>query len=109
VIAISPSVPEKSAEIKDRHGLEFPILSDAGNTWARSLGLIFALPEDLREVYRGFGIVLPDHNGDDSWELPLSARIVIDTNGVIRGIDANPDYTHRPEPEATLEVLRALA
>jgi peroxiredoxin len=66
------------------------------------------LPDDLREVYLGFGIDLPAHNGDDSWELPLPARIVIDTGGVIRSIDADPDYTHRPEPEATVEVLRGL-
>lgn len=79
-----------------------------GNAWARRLGLTFTLPDDLREVYRGFGIDLPAHNGDDSWELPLPARIVIDTGGVIRSIDADPDYTHRPEPEATLEVLRGL-
>ena len=67
------------------------------------------MPDDLREVYLGFGIDLAAHNGDDSWELPLPARIVIDAGGVIRGIAAHPDYTQRPEPEATLEVLRTLA
>ena len=41
-------------------------------------------------------------------ELPLPARMVIDTGGVVRSIEANPDYTRRPEPEATLEVLRSL-
>ncbi len=84
------------------------MLSDLGNAYAKQLSLVFALPEDLREVYRSFGLTLPDFNGDESWELPLPARMVIDAGGVVRSIEANPDYTRRPEPEATLEVLRSL-
>ncbi len=66
------------------------------------------MPEDLREVYRGFGVDLPDFNADDSWQLPLPARIVIDQEGTVRHIDSDPDYTVRPDPESTLEVLRTL-
>ena len=40
--------------------------------------------------------------------LPLATRIVVDAQGVIRSFDADVDYTLRPEPEATLEVLRGL-
>ena len=85
------------------------MLSDAGNAHAKSLSLAFALPEDLREVYRGFGIVLPEFNGDETWELPMPARLVIGADAVIRSIDADPDYTRRPEPDATLAVLRGMA
>ena len=70
---------------------------------------MYSLPEDLRAIYRGFGIDLPAFNGDESWELPLPARIVVDRGGAIRSIDADPDYTHRPEPQATLEVLKSLS
>ena len=94
--------------MRAQNRLEYPVLSDAGNAWARKLGLVFSLPEDLRAVYRQFEIDLPTFNGDESWELPLPARIVIDPSGVIRSIDADPDYTRRPEPDATLEVLRSL-
>lgn len=66
------------------------------------------MPEDLREVYQQFGISLPAVNGDDSWELPLATRIVVDASGVIRRIDADPDYTKRPEPSDTLEFVRGL-
>lgn len=77
-------------------------------TWARQLSLTHAFPDDLRELYLGFGIDLAAYNGDESWELPIPARIVVEATGVIRDIDADPDYTHRPEPAATLEVLRGL-
>jgi peroxiredoxin len=94
--------------VKEKHRLTFPVLSDAGNAYAKELSLDFALPDDLREIYSGFGIGLPDFNGEDSWELPMPARIVVDASGVIRAIDADPDYTRRPEPAATIEVLRRL-
>lgn len=108
LVAISPQIREKNAEVKRKHGLGFPVLSDRGNEYARQLSLVYTLPEDLREVYGNFGIDVPAHNGDDSWELPIPARLVVDTEGVIRSIDADPDYTRRPEPEASLEVVKSL-
>jgi peroxiredoxin len=106
LVAVSPRVPEKNAEVKRDNRLGFPVLSDPGNAYARQLGLVFTLPDDVRAIYESFGIVLPDFNGDDSWKLPIPARLVLDGRGVIRSIEADPDYTRRPEPEATLEVLR---
>jgi peroxiredoxin len=97
------------AEVKDKHRLEFPVLSDHGNAYARRLSIVHDHPEDLQEIYRNFGIVLPDYNGDDSWELPLPTRVVVDGKGTIRSVDADPDYTIRPEPEKSLEVLRTLS
>jgi alkyl hydroperoxide reductase subunit AhpC len=38
----------------------------------------------------------------------MPARLVIDPNGVVRHTAINADYTVRPEPEETLEVLKAL-
>lgn len=108
LVAISPQVPEKNAEMARKHKLSFPILSDPGNAWASQLGLTFTLEENLREVYRSFQLNLPEYNGDDSWQLPLPARIVIGRDGKIRDIESDPDYTVRPEPEQTLEVLRSL-
>jgi hypothetical protein len=39
----------------------------------------------------------------------MPARYVVDRSGVIRSAEVDPDYTVRPEPSATLEVLRGLA
>ena len=109
LVAISPQTQDRSAEVKAKHRLEFPVLADAGNEYARQLSLAFSLAQDLREVYTSLGADLSLFNGDDSWELPLSARIVIDSTGTIRDLNADPDYTRRPEPEATLEVLRGIS
>jgi peroxiredoxin len=108
LVAISPQAQEKNAEVKSKHRLAFPVLSDLGNSYARSLSIVHALPVDLQAIYRKFEIVLPDFNGDDSWELPLPTRMVVDGQGTIRSVDADPDYTIRPEPEESIEVLRTL-
>ncbi len=105
---MSPLSPALNKTVIEKNKLGFDILSDPGNAYAAELGLRFALPADLREVYRGFGIDLPASNGDDSWTLPMPARFVIDRGGVVRAADVDPDYTVRPEPETTLAAVRAL-
>ena len=94
--------------MRDRHRLGFPLLVDSGLGWSRALGLVFELPDDLREIYLGFGIDLAEYHAAPMWELPLPARIVVDAGGAIRSLEADPDYTRRPEVDATLEVLRGL-
>ena len=101
-------LPAGNAEVKAKHRLTFPVLGDPGNAYARSLGLAFELPADLRAIYGGFGIDLPAHNGDDSWTLPMPARLVVGGDGVIQAIASDPDYTIRPEPEETLAIVREL-
>jgi peroxiredoxin len=92
-----------------KHNLTFPILWDAQSRVAEAFGLAFTLPDDLKAVYLGFGNDLAMRNGDPSWRLPIPARFVIDRKGIVRLVQADPDYRFRPEPESTLEVLRAVA
>ncbi|MEQ8232054.1 MAG: redoxin domain-containing protein [Gammaproteobacteria bacterium] len=107
LVALTPQLPEHSAAMVERHGLGFDILSDPGNDYADALGLRFRVPDELREIYLSFGIDLPECNGEDSWTLPMPGRIVVGTDGVVRDVDVDPDYTVRPEPAATLAALDA--
>jgi peroxiredoxin len=108
LVAITPLVAEHSRGLIEKHGLTFEMLSDPENAYAAELGLRFELPEELREIYTSFGIDLEKSNGDDSGTLPMPARIVVDAGGVVRVVDADPDYTRRPEPSKTLEDVKAL-
>jgi peroxiredoxin len=92
----------------DKHDLEFPVFLDPGNEVAQQFGLRYALPKDLQEVYREFGIDLPRFNGDDSWTLPIPARYVIDRNGLIVSCAISADYRDRPDPGETLDLLREM-
>lgn len=84
------------------------MLSDPGNAYGAELGIRFEVPGDVREIYGGFGIDLPKFNGDDSWTLPIPARLVVDANAIVRAADIDPDYTRRPEPDKTLADVKAL-
>lgn len=106
---MSPQLPEYNAKIKKRHRLSFAVLSDQHNAYADQLSLAFTLPAEIQQIYTGFGLDLPAHNGDDSWRLPMPARLVVDAQGALRSLDADPDYTVRPEPAETLEILHGLS
>jgi len=103
---ISPELPERTADMAAKQKLTFPILWDKNSEVAEAFGLAFTVPDDLRGVYMGFGNDLAVRNGDPSWRLPVPSRFVIDGRGIVRLVQADPDYRYRPEPETTLEVLR---
>ena len=107
IVAITPQLPEHHGNMIEKHGLDFDLLSDPGNEYANKLGLRFTLPDEVIEIYQGFGIDLVKHNGEDSGTLPMPARLVVDANGTVRVVDADPDYTRRPEPEKTVADVAA--
>jgi peroxiredoxin len=84
------------------------VLLDLGNQVARDYGLVFALSDDLRDVYESFfKIDLARFNGDESWELPIPATFVIDTDGTIVYSKAHADYTARHEPAEVVAAIPA--
>ena len=109
LVAISPQLPEHHRELSRTRQLTFEILTDRGNEVATTFGVRFTLPEYLRQVYRTFPLDLERFNGDASWTLPIPARLLIDPQGIIRAAESDLDYTSPPEPEDTLEAVRARA
>jgi peroxiredoxin len=108
LVAISPQTAPNRRKSERENALSFPILSDHGNSVANEFGLRFRLPDDLIAVYKGFGNDLTVGNGEDSWTLPMPARYVIGTDGVIAYAEVNPDYTRRPDPSELLPALLRL-
>jgi peroxiredoxin len=106
LVLISPQKIEHSRKMMKDKGLSAVMLSDPGNEIAARYGLRYEVGEDLKKVYRQFNISLDEYNGDDSWTLPLPARIVIDQTGTIRHADISADYTIRPDPQETVEELK---
>ena len=108
IVAVTPQIPELSAGMVEKHELEFDVLSDCKGEFTESLNINFDIPADLQEVYMGLGIDLPACSGEPQWVLPIPARIVIDSGGIVRATDIDPDYTVRPEASKTVDDLRAL-
>jgi len=79
LVAVSPQLPDFSRAMITKADLTFPVLSDVGNQVARHYRLVITVPEHLRP----YGISLPEFNGDDSWELPMTGTFVIGQDGII--------------------------
>ncbi|MBF2017277.1 MAG: AhpC/TSA family protein [Rivularia sp. T60_A2020_040] len=108
LVAISPQTPDNSLSTVEKNELTFAVLSDVGNQVARQFGLVFTIPEALRPIYQRFGINLPASNGDESFELPIPATYVVNTDGVIIHAFVNPDYTQRQNPEEIITILKEM-
>jgi peroxiredoxin len=79
-----------------------------GNKLAKQLGILFAQPDILRPVFENLGNNLKERNGDDSFELPVPATLLVDEKGVVRNTFIDPDYTKRLEPSTALEWIDQL-
>lgn len=108
MIAISPQLSKYSKQVASKHKLTFPVLTDKDNGYASKLGLSFILPEKLQAIYTTFGIDLQRFNGNDSWELPMSGRFIIDRNSIVRNVEVHPDHTIRPEPSEIVDLIKSL-
>jgi peroxiredoxin len=108
LVAISPQTAPNSRKSQRDNKLTFPILSDDKSRVAAAYGLRFSLPDYLVELYKGFKNDLPTFNDDPAWVLPMPARYVIGSDGIIAYAEVNPDYTQRPDPSELLPVLDRL-
>lgn len=108
LVAISPQLPDGSLSTAEMNKLTFDVLSDAGNRVARSFGLVYSLPDELRAALTSNSKALPGINGDESWELPLPATYVIASDRKIVLAAIELDYRERLEPEAIVAALHAL-
>jgi peroxiredoxin len=108
LVAISPQLPDGSLSTAEANELTFDVLSDIGNSVARTFGLVWSLPEELRAALLSNNKALPGVNGDDSWELPVPATYVIARDGRVAFAAIDVDYRNRVEPDAILTALRSL-
>jgi peroxiredoxin len=106
LVAISPEKPDDSVSTAEKNGLTFTVLSDVGQEVGKAFGLVYDFTDELRSVYDGFKLDIPEKNGTpDDWSLPLSATYVIGSDGRISFADTGVDYRYRTDPLDVLQVL----
>lgn len=108
LFALSPQSPDGSLSTAEANQLGFDVLSDTGNQVAKAFGIAYELPQELQDAMRANGKALPGINGDDSWELPLTATYVIAPDHTIALAVVELDYRRRLGPEDVLTALRSL-
>ncbi len=105
MVAIGPQNERQSDFMAGQHGLPFPVLTDPGNQVAEQFGVVWTLPQYMREYYLSILVNIPFVNGDKSWRLPLPATYVIGRDGRVLFAEAHADFRVRPEPEEALGII----
>ncbi|UCA57737.1 AhpC/TSA family protein [Chryseobacterium rhizoplanae] len=105
LIAVSPQSPDHSLSMIEKNNLEFEVLTDIDNNFAKKLGIVFQLQDFVLPYYKGFGIFLSDFNKNNDNTLPIPAVFVVDENRVVtyRFLDVN--YMNRVDVEKLIEAL----
>jgi len=104
LLALTPELPDNSLDTKEKHDLEFEVLSDVGNMVGHQYGIVYEFTPELAELYhKKFNIY--SFNGDESNQLPLAATYVIDQRGVVEYAFLDADYRNRAEPQEITKVL----
>ncbi|WP_262329084.1 peroxiredoxin-like family protein [Bosea sp. BH3] len=109
LVAVSPQVPERLVEIRERHGLSFAVASDPGNALAARLGVTYEYDGASRAAATAAGRPIGDVTGTGTWELPMPSVLVIDREGIVRFAEISPGWMDRTEAGAILSALDALA
>ena len=106
LISISPETPDNSLTTSEKNELSFSVLSDIDNKYAKSLGLVFQMPEDLRELYHSFNLNVDAHNGNKDYELPMPATYIVNEEREIIYSFIPEDYTERLDPEIVIKTIK---
>ena len=56
----------------------------------------------------GTPLFVAANHGEDSQTLPMPARFIIDSGGIIRNVEVNSDYRFRPEPQTAVAIVASL-
>jgi peroxiredoxin len=108
LVGVSPQVPEKLRDIKNRHGLNFLIATDADNALGRRFGILYSFDEASRRVSLESGSPIGDVTGTGTWELPMPTVVIIDQSGTVRFADVSPDWLVRTEPANIIDALKTI-
>lgn len=105
VIAISPELPDKTMTTKERHMLQFQVLSDVNNHVADRYRLAYTVPDYVVDHY-DLSSKLNIHNGNEENRLPLAVTYVVGKNGIVEYAFLDADYKNRATPEEIISVLQ---
>ena len=109
LVGLTPEKPTYVAGARQKHGLEYVVLSDSAGEAGRSFKVQFSMDEDTIRKYKGYGIDLTMFNSEGEWTLPAPATFVIDTEGVVQWVWADWDYSKRADPDDVIEAVKKIA
>jgi peroxiredoxin len=106
--ALTPETGGRALAAKREHGLRCEVLIDVDLSVAMQFGVVFRTPPLYVSLLRRRGIDLAERSGNPAWLLPIPATFVVSSDGVIRKVWADVDFTRRAEPTAIVQALYGL-
>jgi len=108
VLAVSPEKPAETVKLDEKLKLEFVLATDHDNVVAKQLGLLFQMPDEMIEKYHDYKLDVPESNGTETWQLPIPATYVVDTDRTIRFAFVDVNYRERADYDEVLKVLESI-
>lgn len=108
IVSITPEVASFAEKLVAEHRLPFPVLTDVDLGYALSLGLVFAVGQEVETIYREFGIALERYQGNEGQFLPAAATFIVARDGRVASRFVDFEFRSRMEPQAIVETLRGL-
>lgn len=107
LVAISPQSPGDADTVIKKQNLEFDVLSDADQDVIKQYRVQYRVPDAVQEI--SLNILKNDvsqRNADGTWNLPIPATFVIDTDAIVRARHVSTNYmTSRMEPSEIVKIL----
>ena len=108
-VAITPDTGGAFAAVKRDNRLGFEILSDLDYGLELLFGIVFKLPDAIRNIYLRLGINLGARHGNrHAWLLPIPATYIVDRRGIITHANVDPDFRRRMEPSEIIAALNRM-
>lgn len=108
VVSIMPEKAQFTKQAIANGALPFPILTDVDLGYALSLGLVYWIGEEVKQLYDQLGIDLETFQGHPGFFLPMAAKFVVGRDGMVKARQIDIDYRQRMEPAAILDALAKL-
>lgn len=105
LIAVSPQSPDHSLTMIEKNNLEFEVLTDINNDFAKKLGITFQLQDFVLPYYQSLGIHFADFNANNENTLPVPAVFVIDENRKVLYKFLDVNYMSRVDVEDLIHIL----
>ncbi|KAE9366468.1 redoxin domain-containing protein [Stipitochalara longipes BDJ] len=106
LVAISAELPDTTLDTKSKLELEFPVLSDVGNVFARQLGIVWKQPDVMKDLLAF--TEWKKRYGTEEMEIAVAGTFLVDKAGVVRNVFVEPNWHERLEPQTALEWIDAL-
>jgi peroxiredoxin len=108
VVSIMPDRAGFTNDYVAQNALPFPVLSDIDLGYSLSLGLIFWVGDEIRRLYEDAGVELEKYHGNQSHFLPMAAKFIVGSDGLVKARQVNIEFRERMEPEAIIATLKRL-